>query len=121
MVDRCTKPSNKAFHHYGERGIFVCDRWLSFDNWLSDMGDPPPKMTLERKDNNGPYSPDNCRWATQKDQTRNTRRTFRVEYQGQTKSLSAWCEELGLNYDSTHHKLRNLRQSPREVFNARLS
>lgn len=72
MRDRCSNPSRRSFKHYGGRGIRVCDRWQSFDNFLADMG-PSNGLTLDRVDNSRGYSPDNCRWADMKTQARNKR------------------------------------------------
>ena len=71
MVDRCTNPSNKSWHRYGGRGIYVDPRWMDFDNYYTDTGDAPDGMTLDRVDNNGPYMPGNVRWATAKQQRAN--------------------------------------------------
>lgn len=104
---RCTCVTSKDYPTYGGRGITMCDRWMnSFENFLADMGERPPGMTIERRDVDGPYSPDNCVWATPLEQTRNRRNTISIEYQGATKTLGEWCDELKLNYMSVHQMLR---------------
>ena len=74
MVRRCTKTDDKDFPDYGGRGITVCERWNSFDNFIADMGDKPVGYSLDRKDNSKGYSPDNCRWASPREQALNTRK-----------------------------------------------
>jgi len=80
MIRRCTNPKDKRYKDYGGRGIFVCDRWLdSFDNFYEDMFPTwNPHKTLDRIDNSGPYHPDNCRWATDRQQRANQRESTYV-------------------------------------------
>jgi hypothetical protein len=73
MIYRCTDPDNPAYPNYGGRGISVCERWLSFDNFLADMGERPPGLSIDRIDNNGNYEHGNCRWATPHEQLVNSR------------------------------------------------
>lgn len=83
MIDRCTNPNNIGWENYGGRGITICDRWVnSFESFLSDMGDRPKGLTLDRIDNDGNYNPINCRWATWQEQRSNTRRPAKNKKEG---------------------------------------
>lgn len=96
MWDRCTNPTHPAWDHYGGRGITVCERWVSFDNFLADMGLRPLGMSLDKIDNDRGYSPDNCRWATQREQNLNKTNGTRLTYNGETLSVTEWAERLGV-------------------------
>lgn len=98
MKNRCTNPNYELYHRYGGRGIKVCDEWVnSFETFLKDMGKKPSKQhSIDRINNDLGYSKDNCKWATKKEQSNNTKNTTMVELNGVLKPLSYWCEEKGL-------------------------
>lgn len=97
MHSRCTNPNQTGFEHYGGRGIKVCARWSSFENFLADMGVAPRGKTLDRYPNvNGNYEPGNCRWATGSEQCRNRRNTVYLTFRGETKPSSDWAAAVGL-------------------------
>jgi hypothetical protein len=108
MKARCANKKNRFYPNYGGRGIMVCDRWLnSFENFLSDMGKKPNESyTLDRMNNNGNYEPSNCRWATRKEQNRNTRSNKMLTKNGTTKSMAEWSEILGINYSTIRARKR---------------
>jgi hypothetical protein len=97
MRQRCLNPKNQDFALYGGRGITICERWSSFENFLADMGEPPAGSCLERIDNDAGYSPKNCRWASQSEQARNRRGNHILTVRGVTGCLSALCEQFGVN------------------------
>jgi hypothetical protein len=96
MRRRCNEPTNVAYHKYGGRGIGVCERWSSFALFLEDMGEAPAGMTLDRIDNDGDYSPENCRWATYREQANNRRDNAAVTYRGETHTYAEWSRRVGI-------------------------
>lgn len=97
MIVRCTNPNIPKFARYGGRGITVCERWHVFENFLADMGRrPSARHSLDRKDNDGPYSSDNCRWATSREQNRNRSTNRILRLHGVEKPAAAWAEEYSL-------------------------
>lgn len=98
IIDRCTNPRGKDWANYGGRGIAVDPRWRVFENFLADMGRrPAPTLSVDRIDNDGPYAPGNCRWATHRVQSRNSRQNVLYEYGGRVKPLCDWADESGIN------------------------
>lgn len=110
IKNRCYNSSSPFYSLYGGRGIKVCDRWIhSFENFIADMGnipEPKKKYSIDRIDTNGDYCPENCRWATQKEQCNNRRSNIKITYHGRTQTLMQWCEELGLNYSNTRYQYK---------------
>lgn len=86
MRERCRNPKALYFHLYGGRGITVCDRWRSFEAFLQDMGERPEGKTLDRIDNDRPYEPGNCRWATPREQNLNRTHLNPVAWEGRARS-----------------------------------
>lgn len=107
MKTRCLNPKCRSFKNYGKRGITVCERWLhSFSQFLADMGPRPSKNhSIDRIDNDGPYSPENCRWATMLTQNNNKRNTPMITFEGITKPLTHWAKKYGLNLDALRDRL----------------
>lgn len=97
MKQRCTNPTHKKFKDYGARGINVCKRWLNFQNFYADMGEAPPKHSLERINNNKGYSKSNCKWATIKEQQNNRRICISLTFCGKTLNAVQWAKELGIS------------------------
>jgi hypothetical protein len=106
MVQRCTNPNTESFQYYGARGISVCPQWLNSPaQFLSDMGPCPPGHQIERVDNDGPYAPNNCRWASSAEQSRNTSHTALITYRGETMCLQDWADRTGIRRETIRYRL----------------
>ena len=111
MTRRCEGRFENGKHFYQDRGIQVCDRWKGENgliNFIADMGNRPSiKYSLDRKDNNGNYEPDNCRWATRLEQMGNIRSNRNIEFDGITQCVSAWARERGLSLSCLRKRLNS--------------
>jgi len=108
MKQRCLNPKNRFYKNYGQRGITVCDRWLTFELFFEDMGYRPSDVhSLDRINVDGNYEPSNCRWATYSVQQNNKRTNIKITYKDKTQSISDWCEELRLSYTTTQNRLKH--------------
>lgn len=107
IKERCGNPSHVRYAHYGGRGIVMCERWLnSFENFLADMGPrPSPSHTIERIDNDKSYSPENCRWASLKEQANNKSSSRLLTFQGETHTIEQWLEITGLPRTTLRRRL----------------
>ena len=106
MRGRCNNPTHEAYVNYGGRGITVCPEWDDFTVFIKDMGERPDGLTLERIDNNQGYSPDNCKWATRKEQMTNCRANHNLTFAGRTQNIAQWQEELGFKNTLLNSRLR---------------
>ena len=109
MKERCTNPRQAAYRNYGGRGITVCERWLGpngFAHFLADRGTrPTTKHTSDRIDNDKGYGPENCRWATRGEQSRNRRGLQPVTYKGESMCVVDWAKRLGIKPDTLFMRL----------------
>lgn len=106
MFTRCYNKKNKRWEDYGGRGIIVCARWQSFDLFHADMGDPPGKeYSIDRKENNGNYEPNNCRWIPMSEQMRNRRNNRWITANGETRLLEDWSKLTGINKTTIFHRI----------------
>lgn len=96
IKQRCDNPNNKAYPRYGGRGIYLCERWRIFENFYADMSPRPEGLSIDRIDNDGPYSPENCRWATASEQGRNRRGIPRHSFQGEMLCPAEIAERVGI-------------------------
>lgn len=106
MKQRCLNPKCPCYHRYGGRGITICERWLDFAAFRDDMIPTyKPGLTLDRINNDGPYEPANCRWATQLQQSRNKRTNMRITHNGRTMTLSEWAAETGIGWGTIRQRI----------------
>jgi len=105
MMCRVNNNRDKAYKDYGGRGISICERWFNFEIFLSDMGKRPEGMSLDRIDNDGDYSPENCRWATPKEQANNRRDNITLTFNETTKTIAEWAAETGLKWHTIKGRL----------------
>lgn len=106
MLQRCKNSKNTSFKHYGARGVTVCERWKSLENFAADMGLPKVGESLDRIDPNGHYEPGNCRWATIATQANNRRNNQLIEINGATKTLAEWCRLYKAPYDRVRLRVK---------------
>lgn len=106
--DRVLRPGNPKYPSYGGRGIKMCQRWLnSFENFLADMGEKPSSAhSIERINNDGDYCPENCKWATNVEQSANRRSASIITANGKTQSLSEWAKETGIHRVTIFRRLQ---------------
>lgn len=117
MISRCYNPNVNNYMNYGGRGIRVCGRWLSsFELFYKDMGPAPSENhSIDRKRNNGNYTPKNCSWATKTEQNSNQRTNVLIRVGSVTKCLKEWCRERGVCYGTVHSRISSGRYSPIEA------
>lgn len=107
MLSRCYNKKRIDYGNYGGRGITVDRRWKdSYESFKEDMGSCPDGMSLDRIDNNGPYAPENCRWATRIEQMNNTRKSKHIELSGETHTLAIWSKITGFSSEKIWQRLR---------------
>lgn len=123
LIHRCACETSPSWKNYGGRGITVCNRWLKFENFFEDMGLRPEGMTLDRKDNSKGYGPDNCRWATVKEQQNNRRSNVYLTLEGEVKTLKQWATHFRVKYAVVKARRANgvtgtdlFAASPRKVY-----
>lgn len=119
MVDRCSNPKSTCWKNYGGRGISVCERWLKFENFLEDMGKKTsPLHSIDRKNVNGNYESENCKWSTNKEQQRNKRNSRLIEINGESKCVAEWSDISGIRQGTIWHRLKSGWTNKSSVFHA---
>lgn len=106
MLNRCNNSKDVNYHKYGGRGIKVCDRWLTFTNFLEDMGERPERLTLDRIKNELGYYKENCRWATDIEQSNNKRSNHFLEFNQEKLTIKEWSRKLNINHNTLMKRIR---------------
>jgi hypothetical protein len=108
IIHRCTNSDNSSYKDYGARGITVCSRWLTIENFMTDVGPRPSKRhSLDRIDVNGNYCPENCRWVLPEVQSNNSRRNRRVKWNGKLLTLSQWSRFTGIDAETISYRIKS--------------
>lgn len=106
MKQRCENPNNADYAIYGGRGITICERWKTPEMFVADMLDSwKPGLSIERKDNDKGYSPENCKWGTKREQSLNRRTARLITYQGLTLNSTLWAEKTGMTRKTITNRL----------------
>ena len=116
MITRCTKPANKDHKYYYDKGITVCERWQSLDNFIEDMYHSYTNgLTLERVNSSKGYAPDNCRWATRKEQSRNKSDNLLITFNGETHCVAEWAEITGISDTTIRLRIKRRGWTPEKA------
>lgn len=107
MRQRCNNPNDKNYPYYGGRGISVCARWDSYENFINDMGECPETLELDRINCNGNYEPENCRWADRITQVNNRRNCEVYAYNGKELNLKQWAKEVKISYTTLVDRIKS--------------
>lgn len=123
MISRCIHPSTPSYSKYGGAGITVCKEWReSFPAFLQDMGErPSAKHTIHRKENSKGYTPDNCVWATKREQQNSRDCTVFLTHEGRTLALGDWARETGIRYGLIHRRVQRGLPSHLVLFKGRVN
>lgn len=125
LRNRCNNPNKERYKSWGGKGVKVCGEWNEYQNFKDDMFESyqshkeiygESNTTIDRQDNDGDYSPENCRWTTRRKQTLNKSNNHNITYKGETKTLSEWSDDLGINFHTLSNRLNSYGFSVEEAF-----